>query len=87
MANWTSRAETLRKLKRAAQVQRGNGALLVTIVNLRHELETKNNAMRRLELAIQPAQPDNRHAQSQTGTIAAANVGVWMRRPSAISKC
>jgi hypothetical protein len=53
MANWTSRAETLRKLKRAAQVQRGNGALLVTICNLRHELETKDNAMRRLELVIQ----------------------------------
>jgi hypothetical protein len=52
MANWTSRAETLRKLKRAAQVQRGNGALLVTICNLRHELETKDNAMRRLELVI-----------------------------------
>ena len=53
MANWTSRAETLRKLKRAAQVQRGNGALLVTICNLRHELETKDTAMRRLELVIQ----------------------------------
>ena len=53
MTNWTSRAAALKKLKQVAQVQRGNSALLVTICNLRHELETKNNAMRRLEILAQ----------------------------------
>jgi hypothetical protein len=52
MTNWTSRAAALKKLKQVAQVQRGNSALLVTICNLRHELETKNDAMRKLEILV-----------------------------------
>jgi len=48
----TSRAEALKKSKRVARAQRGNSALLVTFCSLRQELETKNDAMRRLEILV-----------------------------------
>jgi hypothetical protein len=53
MANMTSRAQATLRLRKAVKVERENGTMLVTILGLKHELETKNNAMRRLELAIQ----------------------------------